>query len=107
MPRRGSRGTVLGTVQQGVPQQDLCLQVPSTITGAIIPHWPLPAVCDSTLEDRLSVLKLSKVSYPGNMRTHGTPSKATITNNTRPVGSFSSSVLYNIFSLGAIVFVIV
>jgi hypothetical protein len=41
----------------------------------------------------VSVHKLSKVGFiPGKMRTHGTPSKATITNKTRPAGSFSSSL---------------
>jgi hypothetical protein len=59
------------------------------------PHWPLTAVRDLTRDGRLStyyesVLKLSKVSFRGKC-THGTPSNATITNKTRPAGSFSSS----------------
>ncbi len=51
---------------------------------------PLPAVRDvrwSTYD--VSVLK--KMGGGGKMRTDRTPSKATITNKTRPAGSFSSS----------------
>ncbi len=62
-----------------------------------IPHWPLPAVRDLTRDGRwstddVSVLKLPTVQWfiTGKMRTHGKHSKATITNKTRPAGSFSS-----------------
>ncbi len=51
-----------------------------------IPHWPLPAVRDLTRDGRLSTYLRCKCTQavqgfiPGKMRTHGTPSKATITN---------------------------
>jgi hypothetical protein len=58
----------------------------------VFTHIPLalPAVRDLTPDGRVrtydeSALKLSKVSF------RGTPSKATITNQTRLAGSFSSS----------------
>ncbi len=55
-----------------------------------IPHWPLPAVPDLIRDGRLGTQAVQGF-IPGEMRTHGTPSKATITNKTRPAGSFSFS----------------
>jgi hypothetical protein len=62
-----------------------------SVPGLSVPysHWPLSAVHDLTRDGRLStydesVLKLSQGFIPEKMRTHGTPSKATITNKTHP-----------------------
>jgi hypothetical protein len=54
---------------------------------------PLPAVRDFTRDGRRSTYDVSvrKKMGGGEMRTNRIPSKATITNKTRPAGSFSSS----------------
>ncbi len=81
------------------------------------PHWPLPAVRDLTRDGRLStgtydesILKLSKASFRGKMRTHETPS-IQLPSPTQPrLGHFPQAsqagrlacrtgVLYYIFSL--------
>jgi hypothetical protein len=98
--RREDRGAYLCIAQNGVPpavSRRVILQVKCKYTciniynnnctvhctvhsltmGADIPHWLLPAVRDLTRDGRLStyhesVLKLSKVSFPGEMCTRGT-----------------------------------
>ncbi len=54
-------------------------------------HRPLPAVRDFTRDDRWSVSVLKKRGEGRGRLTDRSPSKATITNKTRPAGSFSSS----------------
>ena len=62
-----------------------------------IPHWLLPTVRDLTRDSRWSTYLRCKCSQdgqcllPGKMCTHGKHTKDTITNKTRPAGSFSSS----------------
>jgi hypothetical protein len=60
-------------------------------------HGPpaLPAVSDLTRDNRWSTYDVSVLKkIGGKMRTDSTPSKATITNKTRPAGSFSSSYVH-------------
>ncbi len=73
-----------------------CCELADLPAGGRIPHWTLPAMHDLTVTVGwvLAMLKCTQAVqgfFPGKMRAHGKHSKATITNRTRPAGSFSSS----------------
>jgi hypothetical protein len=69
-----------------------CLSFSVSLCVATMGRRPLPAVRDLTRDGRWSTYDVSVLKkMGGKMRTDRTPSKATITNQSRPAGSFSSS----------------